>query len=230
MIPLHPRDTSRNDTRGITPASYFEAQGQAAVFDTLRVRAGWYISEDATFRRGNKYWSTDSLWLFLKSYLTPVQPSLYILNKRGNMKKKKKKGLKALIQTTHSFRAWFRMCSAGVMQIEIGTLDLFSFRLGPFCVCIEDFGAGFACTWFYLEYRFSILAVQFFSCFVDVFSLPLSQDQGNMVSLQLNTSWRIKQLHFKSLHRDENVSSRLFTSTICKHEATGYFQTDLRTP
>lgn len=31
------------------------------MFDRLRVRAGSYISEDATFRIGNNYWSTDFL-------------------------------------------------------------------------------------------------------------------------------------------------------------------------
>lgn len=38
------------------------------------------------------------------------------------------------------------------MQIAIGTVDLFSFRHGLFHVCIEDLGAGFACTWVYSKY------------------------------------------------------------------------------
>lgn len=44
------------------------------------------------------------------------------------------------------------MLSVGLMQTVIGTVDLFLFRHGLFRVCIEDFGAGFACTWVYSEY------------------------------------------------------------------------------
>lgn len=41
------------------------------------------------------------------------------------------------------------MYPVDLMQLVIGTVDLFSLRHGLFHVCIEDFEAGFACTWVY---------------------------------------------------------------------------------